>query len=229
MIAALLGGAIGVPYLVSHTASKSTGNHGPTHAAPADAWLAAAPTPIAPTPPAAMSIASSNHVAPLGSPGLEPLRMHPVEQVLRFDLTREWVYQNWDRKWTGPTDVGLTSVRVTLVSGTDVGSLAGALTYFFNDQGEIEHISFHGRTGDPARLVDFLIRSYEFEPVAGPTGERVYQVRTWTGNVKSELRTRADAVVRNVSPFGSTLVDLELARPGSKRNLPPRTPKLELP
>ena len=31
-------------------------------------------------------------------------------------------------------------------------SLAGSLTYFFNAQGQVEHISFRGRTGDTTQL-----------------------------------------------------------------------------
>jgi hypothetical protein len=154
--------------------------------------------------------------------------MHPVEQVLRFDLTREWVYQNWDRKSTGPTDVGLSAVRVALVSGTDLHSLAGSLTYFFNQYGQIEHISFHGRTGDTTKLVEFLKRTYLFEAVAAPTGELLYQVKR-NGKVQSELRARPEPVLRNTLPHSNIAVELELARPGTKRFLPPRRPALQLP
>lgn len=155
-------------------------------------------------------------------------RLHPVEQVLRFDVTKDWVYRNWARVSTGPTDVGLFSVRVPLVSGTTVSSLAGSLTYYFNSHGQVEHISFRGRTGDSARLVNFLVRTYEFQPASAPVGEQLYQV-TRRSRVQSELRLREESVVTKALPHSSIAVELELARPGSKRFLPPHGPYLQIP
>jgi hypothetical protein len=150
-----------------------------------------------------------------------------IEQVFRFDITKEWVYQHWARKSTGPTDVGLFSVRVQLVTGTGSSALAGVLTYFFNNQNQVEHISFHGRTGDPAPFVAYITRSYGLRPASAPTGEKAYQ-RGNGEQVQSELRTRAESVV-GASPIGAHVVELELARPGSKRFLPPRGTGLQVP
>lgn len=147
---------------------------------------------------------------------------------MRFDLTKEWVYRQWERKSTGPTDVGLFSVRVPLVMGTEATSLAGSLTYFFNTQNQIEHISFHGTTADTTQLASFLMRTYEFQRVESPVGEQVYQVAR-RGRVQSELRTRTGAVLDGKSPLRSVEVHLELARPGTRRFLPPRDPKLPIP
>ena len=234
MIATLLGASIGVPYAVSHktappaatgasapNAASHSGWSWPTWISPASpptGTMATTPTAPTQTGPAQLSQA----------PPVDRVRMHPVEQVLRFDLTRDWVYRNWDRKSTGPTDVGLFAVRVALVSGTDISSLAGSLTYFFNAQGQIEHISFRGRTGDSTRLVDFLTRTYGFQRAASPTGEQVFQVGQ-SGKVQSELRTHPESVLLSTLPHGSIAVELELARPGSKRYLPPRGPVLQIP
>jgi hypothetical protein len=232
MIATLLGASVGVPYVVSHQSSRpTTVGAGAPHASSSSSWSWPASGPMASL--TGVSAAAPRSV-PVGqsfastSPHLEGVRMHPVESVLRFDLTRDWVYQNWERKSTGPTDVGLLAVRVALVSGTDISSLAGSLTYFFNDQGAIEHISFRGTTGDARRLVDFLTRTYHFARVPAPTGEQVYQVGS--GNqIQSELRTRPESVLSAQSPHSSVAVELELARPGSQRFLPPRTPTLQIP
>jgi hypothetical protein len=147
---------------------------------------------------------------------------------LRFDVTKEWVYRYWSRKSTGPTDVGLFSVRVPLVMGTERTALAGSLTYHFNNYGQVEHISFRGRTADTTQLVNFLVRTYEFKPIPGPTGEQVYQV-TRSQRVQSELRTWPDSVLQSATPHRSIAVELELARPGTKRFLPPRGPSLAVP
>jgi hypothetical protein len=158
-----------------------------------------------------------------------PARRSPsVDQALRFDLTKDWVYRSWDRKSTGPTDVGLFAVRVALVSGTQKSSLAGALTYYFNAHDQVEHISFRGRTGDPARLIRFLTQVYEFQPVAAPPGEQLYEV-TRRGRAQSELRVRPESVLSRASSHNDYAVELELARPGSKRFLPPHGPQLVIP
>jgi hypothetical protein len=144
-----------------------------------------------------------------------------LEQVLRFDVSKEWIYQNWDRKSTGPTDVGLFSIRVPLVMRPQLYALAGSLTYYFNEQGQAEHISFRGRTGDSTQLVQLLTTRYQFQRVTSPTGEQVYQVQR-DGQVQSELRTHPEAVMWLNSQNQSIAVELELARPGSSRVLPPR-------
>jgi hypothetical protein len=225
IIASLLGASIGVPYFASQSkqGEDATGSQSPTPAA--------APAQSAP------ALAAVPPQGPIESPGLsingnaapwESARLHSAEQVLRFDLTNEWVYRNWARKSTGPTDVGLFAVRVPLVTGTQIASLAGSLTYYFNTHGQVEHISFRGRTGDTTPLVSFLARTYEFERAEAPVGEQLYQVKRGR-RVQSELRTRPEPVLLATSPHNSIAVELELARPGSRRFLPPRTPQLEIP
>jgi hypothetical protein len=149
-------------------------------------------------------------------------------QVLRFDVTKEWVCQNWTRKSTGPTDVGLLAMRMPLVMGTQMTSLVGSLTYFFDDRGQVQHISFHGKTGDAAPLVQMLTQTYQFQQVPPPAGERVFEVRDGAG-LHSELRLKPEAVLNSATPQQSVAVDLELARPGSARVLPPRDPPLQIP
>ncbi|MEX2310717.1 MAG: DUF6690 family protein [Pirellulales bacterium] len=221
IIASLIGASIGVPYFTSRTPSgdKPTGNPPAT----ATSMPATTPAPSQTTPPPVAA-------APLSSiqqPG-ESTRFNSVDQFLRFDVTKEWVYRHWNRKSTGPTDVGLLGVRVPLVMGTQMTALAGSLTYYFNSHGQAEHISFRGRTADTTPLVNFLTRTYQFQRVEGPVGEQIYQV-TRRGRVQSELRTRPVSVLNSDSPHSSVAVELELARPGSRRFLPPRGPFLQIP
>jgi hypothetical protein len=229
MIAVVLGIAIGMPYMASKQL-KQNASAPPPAAAPPETNTAAS------TPPPAATIAEPSKL-PTSAPDsliytspapLEGAQIHAVEQVFRFDLTKDWVYRTWARKSTGPTDVGLFAVRVPLVTGTHVGALAGSLTYYFNSNGEIEHISFRGRTGDTTQLVNFLTRTYEFQRADAPVGEQLYQVQRGH-HIQSELRTRTEPVLWSTSPHGSIGVELELARPGSKRMLPPRPPALDIP
>ena len=233
IIASLLGASVGVPYVASHSELIKNATGKPPAAS--TAYGARPITPVGMSAGAAPGMAWGGQTAqipaayPYGTaPRLDGAQFTSVDQVFRFDGTRDWVNRNWSRKTTAPTDVGLDSVRVPLVMGTKLTALAGSLTYFFNAQGHVEHISFRGRTGDPTPLVQLLTRSYRFQRVEAPIGEHVYQVGS--GNeVHSELRLRPEAIVSSSAPQQSVAVELEFAKPGSPRFLPPRTPPLQIP
>jgi hypothetical protein len=158
----------------------------------------------------------------------EPVRYHRIQDVFRFDVSKEWVYQNWDRKSTGLADPELFGIRVALVTGTGRSDLAGSLTYLFDAEGRVAHISFRGRTADTTPLVQFLMQRYQFQRMEGPAGEQLYQVRSGS-SVYSELRTRPESVLLEAAPNGSIGVVLELGRPGSNRALEPPAPHLDIP
>lgn len=142
-----------------------------------------------------------------------------LEEVFRFDVTKDWVFSRWPRKSTALGDQDLYGVRVPLVSGTAVDDVAGSLTYYFNAAGQAERIAFSGATGDARRLVNLVANRYGLQPVP-PTvaGEQLYQ-RLWNGRPQSELRIRPAAVVWSSSPHSSYDVNLVLQRPGSNRFL----------
>lgn len=229
IIASLLGASVGVPYIASHSSlGQNAANQPPSAMAGAgsrpDAAFKASPVTTTINP--SFQYAGLNRNATAAR--LDGAQFNSVAQVLRFDVTKEWVYSNWSRKLTGPTDVGLFSVRVPLVMGTQLTALAGSLTYFFNSQGQVEHISFRGRTGDTTPLVQLLTRSYQFQRVEASSGEQLYRVQNGE-QVQSELRTRPESVLRSNSPQQNIVVELEFARPGSQRVLPPHGPTLQIP
>jgi hypothetical protein len=224
IIASLVGASIGVPYLTSR--SKSGDNTTATRPTPN------ATAPAATAPALLGESATAPATGPIAAPAAASITPTPrspsAEQALQFNVTKEWVYRNFDRKSTGPTDLGLFAIRVPFVSGTQSASLAGSLTYYFNTQEQVEHISFRGRTGDPSRLVRLLMQKYQFQPAPSQPGEYVYQVSD-RGGIYSELRTRPEPVVATARSHGAHSVELELARPGSQRYLPPRGPFLNIP
>jgi hypothetical protein len=217
IIASVIGASVGVPYALSHLPKDGQ----------SIAW------------PFAASSAQSNSLAgktpeelrlPINSPGSQlfvspaPLEGSPtlaIEHVLRFDVTKDWVYRNWARKSTGMSFAGLFGVRVPLVTGTSVADVAGSLTYYFDANGQVQHISFTGRTGDTSRLISYLVQQYKFHRSTAPAGEQLFQV---TGNkgVVSELRTRPESVLWATSPHGSFALELELGHPNATRVLAPR-------
>ena len=85
-----------------------------------------------------------------------------LAEVLRFDVTVDWVMQRWPRVSTGLPYLQLQGYRVPLVTGTGVADLAGSLTYYFNAQQQVQRITFRGTTGDPSALVALLAGRYHF-------------------------------------------------------------------
>jgi hypothetical protein len=145
--------------------------------------------------------------------------VYQLEDVLRMDVSTAWVYSRWARKSTALTNLDLFGVRVPLMTGTKLDDLAGSLTYYFNSAGQVQRLSFHGRTGDTRKLVTLVISKYGFR-MQPPhvAGEQLYQVK-WNGKAISELRIRTAPVLWATTPHASFQVDLELERPGSGRFL----------
>ena len=231
IIATLVGASVGVPYLASQSANNKPGAVNPppaatTNALPSSGVTTRLPAVAAPLPTTVQGRVPTTY--PSRTPPIDGAQFTSVNQIFRFDVTKEWVFQNWSRKSTGPTDVGLFSIRVPLVMSPQMTGLAGSLTYYFNSQGQVEHISFRGRTGDTTPLVQLLTTTYQLEPVGAPTGEKLYQLQ-YRGAIQSELRTRPEAILYSSSPNQSIAVELELARPGSERVLPPRPTGLVVP
>jgi hypothetical protein len=152
----------------------------------------------------------------------KPLQGPPavhLEEVFRFDINREWVFSRWPRKSLVPGDDSLIGVRVPLVSGMAIDDLAGSLTYYFDPAGQVQHIAFQGRTGDPQRLIRLIAGRFGLWPQEpAMPGEHLYQSR-WNGRPQSELRIRPAAVVWSSSPHSTFDVELALERPGSNRFL----------
>lgn len=159
---------------------------------------------------------------------LEGMGFVSLAELLRMDVTKDWVYSRWARKSTGLAEPGLFGVRVPVVTGTAVTDLAGSLSYYFNAQGQVDKLRFHGRTGDTTQLVAIAQQHYGMQPIAGLSGEQLFQTHA-ESRVLCELRTRPGAVLWATSPHDSFVVDLELNRPGSGRFVAPKLLKPDLP
>ena len=117
---------------------------------PAEGGTESAPVaadPAVPASPAHPSIA----VSP------DALSVSAIEDTLRLDVTPAWILQQWPRVSAGLGDLQLQGYRVPLVSGTAEDDLAGALTYYFNPQQQVQRITFSGTTGDPRRLIRWVV------------------------------------------------------------------------
>lgn len=172
--------------------------------------------------------------------GVERLVIHPdaaplegftaidLAEVLRFDVSPDWVYSRWSRKTTALADLQFHGVRVPLVTGTGVDDLAGSLTYYFNHDRQPERIVFEGRTGDARKLIALVTQRFGLLPHrAFNPGEQVFQLR-WNDMALSELRVRPASVVWASAPHANYEVSLDLQRPGAARYLPKSTPSASL-
>ncbi len=206
--------------------------HSPTTTSPAATSTAADTSTIPPfnlTPPVLSQPEGPGALLYTSPAPLEGLPTTSLAEVLRFDITKEWVYGRWSRKSTGLAEPELFGVRVPLVSGTRMTDVAGSLTYYFNPQGAVEKIALTGKTADTTELVNLVVRQYGFEPqVPLVAGEQLYQVRNHD-RIESELRTWPEPILWTTSPHTSFSVELELNRPGSRRTVSRRLPQLNIP
>ncbi len=152
-------------------------------------------------------------VAPL-DPGLDPqAAIHPLEEVLRFEVDEAWVVRAWPRVSARLAELHLQGFRVPLVTGTRDDDVAGSLTYYFTPQHQLERITLYGNTGDGRRLATLMTAAFGFQPQ--PTDDpklRLYQVRQGR-KVRSELRIWVAEVVDATEPRDRFHVALWLARP----------------
>jgi hypothetical protein len=220
----LLAASVGVPYVASNTVEWTQQIRGQASAvAPA----AAAPAPVPTNTPA---VATPQVVAPpLPVPGASlfptptPLEGTPnfsLGDVLRMDVSREWVYQQWPRKSTALAELDLYGVRVPLVTGTQLHDLAGSLTYYFGMDGRVKRITFTGRTGDTTQLAAIVHQRFGLQAQPTPiAGEQLLQYRSGD-DLLSELCTRPAPVLWANTPHDSFVVELTLQDPAAAKPLP---------
>jgi hypothetical protein len=162
-----------------------------------------------PADPAARAVAPLPAVAPLeGNP------IHALTEVLRFDVSPGWIIHRWPRVSSGLGDLQLQGYRVPLVTGTAESDLAGALTYYFNPQQQVQRITFRGTTGDMRNVV--AVAASQFHMTRRLTNDPsliVYEAVHSSNDPASALRIRSAAVLRASEPYKRFDVELVLQRP----------------
>ncbi len=175
------------------------------------------------SPPAAT--ASANPHPSAGSPAAVPatLPASPAEamptpslpEVLRFDVTVEWVMQRWPRVSTGLPHLQLQGYRVPLVTGTQISDVAGSLTYYFNAGQKVQRITLKCSTGDPRALVALLTERFRFvRRLTNDPGLIVYEAVDSDNNKVGKAEIRSAAVVKASQPYTRFDVDLVMDRAG---------------
>jgi hypothetical protein len=180
-----------------------------------DRWKGTAKAPDAP-PPAAMAAAESAR-APLPdssqTPAKGPQAINLVE-ALSFSATPDWVMRRWPRVSTGLAQLRLQGYRVPLVTGTAENDVAGALTYYFNPQQQVQQITFRGTTGDWRKLAATLTSQHRLtRRLTNDPGLVVFESVHPNGKPASACTIRPVPVVTIADPYHRFDVDLVLERP----------------
>ena len=166
---------------------------------------------------------SNGGPSPLGEAGagadaesrpLEGAAVSNFSEILRFDVTPGWVVARWPRVSAGLAELQLHGYRVPLVTGTAEDDLAGALTYYFNHQQQVQRITFQGSTGDYRRLTTLLTSYYGFgrRPTNSP-GVFLYEVPQSQTQARSYLWIEPSPILKANEPRGRFDVTLVLERP----------------
>ena len=164
------------------------------------------------SPPAVYSPAPSGVTAPVhGKPehgkneqpaqGPPPVSDHvpifDLAEVLRFDISPNWVIARWPRVSASLAQLQLQGYRVPLVTGTAEHDLAGSLTYYFDPRQRLQRITFQGVTGDPRKLLELLTTRHGFaRRLTNDPSSFVYEVPGTDKKAKSVLWIRPARVVK---------------------------------
>jgi hypothetical protein len=144
-------------------------------------------------------------------PALTGTEISDLREVLRFDITPVWVPQRFSRVSTVLADMNLDGLRVPLVTGTEVGDLAGTLTYYFDRYQRLQRLKIHALTGDPVRVVQTLQQYYQLQQEPA-LGGGLYLIK-WNGAPTSVLHVAPAPIIYATAEHSRYTVFLELNQP----------------
>src|SRR5688500_18560354 len=114
--------------------------------------------------PLAAAEPQSAEVLAVGKTVAQPPAVVPLEEAIRFNATPEWVTSRWPRVTSVTGDTSHLGLRVPLVSGTDAADVAGSLTYYFDQEHQLQRITLLGVTGVVSRLVALAVGKFGLRP-----------------------------------------------------------------
>ena len=148
------------------------------------------------------------------APWAKAAAMPGLDEVLRFDVTVDWITRHWPRVSTGLTQVQLQGYRVPLVTGTELSDVAGSLTYYFNSRQQAQRITLRGTTGDPRVLVALLEGRFHFVRRLTNDPSIAYYEAVDAGNHPvGALKIHSASVILSNQPYTRYEVDLVVDRP----------------
>jgi len=161
---------------------------------------------------------------PLKAPQLVGARVDDLREVMRFDISPEWVIQRFARVSTVLADLQLEGLRVPIVTGTRADDMAGTLTYYFDRADQLQRVTIHGFTGDPNRLVGAMTEHYGM--THEPSLEAGVYTRRWNGLPVHFLRLSHAPVVYSDAVHQKYTVFLELNQPNLAYGISPEARRI---
>lgn len=188
-------------------------------AAPADAALGAPtaaaggqfPSTAATVPGASSAAAPAPLPAGLGATSLVGGPIADLREVLRFDISPDWVTARFARVTTVLAETELEGLRVPVVTGIGPSDLAGSITYYFDYSGKLQRVMLHGFTGDASRVVETMTQHYGLR--AEPTLDAGVYTRRWNAQPVHFLRLTRAPIVYSDALHHKFTVYLELNQP----------------
>lgn len=145
---------------------------------------------------------------PDAAPTLSGGNIPDLREVLRFDVTADWVIGRFHRVSTVLAELNLKGLRVPVVTGTHATDMAGTLTYYFDPSGKLHRVTLHGFTGDPSRLTQAMVNHFQLQNE--PTLEAGVYTRRWNGQPLALLRINHAPVVYSDAVHQKYTLFLEL-------------------
>jgi hypothetical protein len=134
--------------------------------------------------------------------------VHDLREVLRFDITPQWLPQRFSRVTTVLSNVQFDGLRVPLMTGTRPTDLAGTLTYYFDSSQTLRRIQLHGLTGDAAQLNQLMVQYYGLKPEQS-LGGQLFTTR-WNNRVANVLHISPAPIIYSGADHSKYIVFLEL-------------------
>lgn len=158
------------------------------------------------------------------SDSLPQYRIQALQEVLRFDISPQWLPQRFSRVSTVLGDLRLDGLRVPLVTGTRTNDLAGTLTYYFDPYQRVQRITVHAVTGDPSRFVAELQHAYQLQQQPA-LGGQLY-LKKWNGRPTSVVHTTSAPVLKAEDQYSRYTLFVELNQGGLEYGLSQEAQKL---
>jgi len=137
--------------------------------------------------------------------------IYDLREVLRFDISPDWVTSRFSRVTTVLADTELEGLRVPLVTGIGPADLAGSITYYFDASGKLQRVMLHAFTGDASRVVATMTQHYGLQ--AEPSLDAGVYTRRWNATPVHFLRLTRAPVVYSDALHHKLTVYLELNQP----------------
>jgi hypothetical protein len=148
---------------------------------------------------------------PSAQPTLSGQQIRDLREILRFDISPDWVINRFSRVSTVLADMNLKGLRVPIVTGIKADDVAGTLTFYFDQSDRLQRLTFHGFTGDTRRFAGVMVTHYGLQ--REPALEAGAYTKRWNGSPVHFMRLTHAPVVYSDAVHQKYTVFLELNQP----------------